>query len=220
VRAWLIASLAPLGVALLALIKEDLKDAAVCRWLARQMIFRAAERLPRGERARWREEAMSHAIDLPGRLPPLLWALDTYIQAGRWGRTRGAPTRWQALVTRLRATWQRLRSLPQTRARALSKQRHSAYSRATAQPLHVVAGARLDAAVAIPNAIVMSRADHDLLTDAWEMWVHQQNRAGQPHLSDQEFLAWLTQQRRDFEDDLDRRGQAWRQARAWRKAES
>jgi hypothetical protein len=96
-----------------AVAKADLEDPDLYRWLARKLIYRAALRLPRGERARWREESMRDVLDLPGRPPPLWWALDTYVRSGRWGRERGAPSRWQALVARLRAAWQRLRSLPE-----------------------------------------------------------------------------------------------------------
>jgi hypothetical protein len=130
-----------------AVAKADLEDPDLYRWLARKLIYRAALRLPRGERARWREESMRDVLDLPGRPPPLWWALDTYVRSGRWGRERGAPSRWQALVARLRAAWQRLRSLPEEWARARSKERHPAFSpRAQAQveaePAHAAVGIR------------------------------------------------------------------------------
>jgi hypothetical protein len=108
------------------MVKADLEDDKVCRWLARHLICRAASRLPCDERARWREESIQNAFDLPGRLPPLLWALDTYVRAGRWGRMRGAPSRSQVLLARIRAAWQRLRSLPTAQARARTQQLHPA----------------------------------------------------------------------------------------------
>ena len=109
---WLVAALAVLGADLLAVVKADLEDAAVCRWLARQMVYRAADHLPRGEPARWREESIRDLLDLPGRLPPLLWALDIYARSRSWGRERGVPSRWQVLVVRVREAWHRRPVVP------------------------------------------------------------------------------------------------------------
>jgi len=38
-------------------------------------------------------------------------------------------------------------------------------------------------------------------------------RDGMPHLTHEEFLAWLSEQRQEFEDDVDRRVQEWWQRR-------
>lgn len=141
--AWqlIVGLLVALGGAVLAVAKADLEDEAVYRWLARKLIYRAARRLPEDERDRWRDEGVQNILDLPGRLPPLLWALDIYIKSASWGRTRGAPSRWQVLAARTRAAWQRLWSLPQGRARGLSKQRHPAFSPQTR--IHLVKGEQL-----------------------------------------------------------------------------
>jgi hypothetical protein len=113
VTAWqlIVGLVLALGGILWAVAKADLEDPDLYRWLTRKLVYRAALRLPRGERARWRSKAMQNVLDLPGRLPPLLWALDTYARSGSWGRERGAPSRWQAMVARVRAGLHRLRSL-------------------------------------------------------------------------------------------------------------
>ncbi|HWD44672.1 MAG TPA: hypothetical protein VHM23_13350 [Actinomycetota bacterium] len=193
----LIATIAAGGALLLGLVKADLEDAAVCRWLARKLVYRAALRLPRGERARWRDESLQNVLDLPGRLPPLLWALDIYVKSGRWGRMRGALSRWQVLLARVRAAWQRLRTLPQARARALSKQPGWAFdlNRAARQALQVEAESAHGAAVALDAVVAVNT------------WIANPRppRDGKMHLSHQEFIAWLAQERQDFEDKIDRR---------------
>jgi hypothetical protein len=129
------------------------------------------------------------------------------------------PSRVEVLIGRLRAVWQRLRSLPQARARALSKQRHPAYNRATAQPLQVIAPASVDATVAVPTPTVIGSANVTPLHELYEMWIGQY-RDGMMHLSDQEFVAWLSQQRHAFEHDVDQQVAAWRQTKAYRQAEA
>ena len=134
---WLIAGLATLGALLVGMVKADLEDEKVCRWLARTLVYRTTRHLPADERDRWREELIRDLLDLQGRVAPLLWAFSVYLQAGRWGRMRGMPSRWEVLVARTRAAWQRLRSLPQARVRARAQQLHPASIQAQAQTAHV-----------------------------------------------------------------------------------
>jgi hypothetical protein len=207
---WIVGLLLGLGGIVLAVAKADLEDPDVYRWLARKLIYRAALRLPRGERARWREESIRDVLDLPGRLPPLLWALDTYVRSGRWARMRGAPSRWQALVARFRAAWRRLRSLPEERARARSKERHPAFS--TRAQVEVEAEVAQVVATAGDATVTVWPPRRRPLPAGW--------RDGMPHLSDREFVSWLAQERQAFNDDVDRRVVAWRQSKACRQAEA
>jgi hypothetical protein len=209
---WLIAILGAVGTLLLAMVKADLQDAKVCRWLARHLVYQAALCLPRGERARWREEAISNLLDLPGRLPPLLWALDTYVHAGSWGRMRGAPSRLQILVARIRMAWQRLRSVPTARARARAQQLHPASIQAQAQVAQVMTIAADATMVAVGTTRSSGVANLKPPREGYEMWAGQ-HRGGQMHLSDQDFVVWLAQERRDFEDDLDRNFEEYQQRR-------
>jgi len=211
VTGWLIAILAGLGALALGVVKADLEDATVCRWLARRLIFRAARRLPDGERDRWREEAISNILDLPGRLLPLWWALDTYLHAGRWGRMRGAPSRWQVLIAQLQAAWQRLRTLRQERARALSKQRHPASIRLQGDPAQV-------SPVALGAGLAARGVTHSTgsATLGYSPNIpFAQYRGSLRHLSDEEVVALLSQSPQEFVADLDRRVEEWRRER-WR----
>jgi hypothetical protein len=201
-KGWLLGALvALLGVGLAAL-KADLQDSSVCQWLARKLIYRAAQRLPEEERARWREEWIRHYLDVPGRLLPLVRALGIFCRAGSWGRMlRGAPSPSQALVARVRAAWLWLRSLPTARARALSKQRHPSV-RALAETAQV-------AAVAFDAQLVASgttRSGGSATLAAPRAWWEGR---GMVHLSDADFIAWLAQERQQFEDDMDRKIEAW-----------
>jgi hypothetical protein len=216
VTAWqlLVGLVLALGGVVWAVAKADLEDPDLYRWLTRKLVNRAALRLPRGERARWREQSMRDVLDLPGRLLPLWWALDTYAKSGRWGRERGVPSRWEVLMARVRAAWQRLRSLPEEWAKARSKERHPAFStrarvEVEAEPARAAAVA-LDATVTVGPAILNDRAvalDQIRIT---------KRRASSSHLpkadrqllgwvDDQceDMLAWLAQQRRDFENHID-----------------
>jgi hypothetical protein len=227
VREWTIGILTgvltALGAVALAMAKADLEDSTVCQWLARRLIYRAAQRLPREERSRWREEWIRHELDVPGRVLPLIRALDIYVRAGSWGRMlRGVPTRSEVLKARLRAAWQWLRSLPEAWARALVKQRHPAFQaraqvQAEAESAHVVTLA--PAAVTQLQAIGTTRSSGSgslgtaplRLSVRTKRWPWEAD--GMPHLSDKEFLAWLSQQRQEFEDDVDRQVGEWRQRR-------
>jgi hypothetical protein len=199
VTGWLIATLAAGGALLLGLVKADLEDAAVCRWLARKLIFRAALRLPRRERARWRAESIQNVLDLPGRLPPLLWALDIYVKSGRWGRMRGEPSRWRMLMLRIRMPLVRRRARRAARAMLLSKQRHPAFNRPAAKALQVQAESAQGAAVAWDAVVAWGSTTSTGIVNL------RPRRDGKMHLSDEEFIAWLAQERQDFEDRLDRR---------------
>jgi hypothetical protein len=201
---WLLGALVALGTVVLAVLRADLEDSTVCQWLARKLIYRAAQRLPREERARWREEWIRHELDVPGRLLPLVRALDIYCRAGSWGRMlRGAPSPSQVLIARIRAAWQWLRSLPtaRSRARALSKQLHPAFQ-ASAEPAQATA-------VALDPVGARAAAYAGILT----VGVAPSRQRGMPHLSDADFVAWLAQERQQFEEDLDRRVEEYRLGR-------
>jgi hypothetical protein len=214
---WTVGLVLAVGGVVWAVAKADLEDPDLYRWLTRKLIFRAALRLPREERARWRAEALQNVLDLPGRLAPLLWALDTYAKAGRWGKTRGAPSRWQTLVVRIRATWHRLRSLPQVRAKARSRQLHPSKQ---ARPVWTTpaeaeeakaAAAALDARVNVGSTILNDggmafdqiritkrRGSSSLLSKQDEEFLARVDEQSK------EFMTWLAQQRNDFEAGLRR----------------
>jgi hypothetical protein len=199
-----------LGGVVWAVAKADLEDPDLYRWLTRKLVYRAALRLPRGERARWREEAMQNVLDLPGRLPPLLWALDTYARSGSWGRQRGAPSHWQVLVARVRTAWHRLRSLPEEWARARSKERHPAFStrarvEVEAEPAHAVAAAH-DATVTVGPAILNDggvASDQIRITKGSFLSKRDKEFLARVDAENEVFLARLAQQRRDFENRID-----------------
>jgi len=199
-----------LGGVVWAVAKADLEDPDLYRWLTRKLVYRAALRLPRGERARWRAEAMQNVLDLPGRLPPLLWALDTYARSGSWGRQRGAPSRWQVLVARVQTAWHRLRSLPEEWARARSKERHPAFStrarvEVEAEPAHAVAAA-LDATVTVGPAILNEggvASDQIRITKGSFLSKGDKEFLARVDAENEVFLARLAQQRRDFENRID-----------------
>jgi hypothetical protein len=199
-----------LGGVVWAVAKADLEDPDLYRWLTRKLVYRAALRLPRGERARWRAEAMQNVLDLSGRLPPLLWALDTYARSGSWGRQRGAPSRWQVLVARVRTAWHRLRSLPEEWARARSKERHPAFStrarvEVEAEPAHAVAAA-LDATVTVGPAILNDggvASDQIRITKGSFLSKGDKEFLARVDAENEVFLARLAQQRRDFENRID-----------------
>jgi hypothetical protein len=208
---WIVGLLLTLGGVAMAVAKADLEDPDVYRWLVRKLIYRAALRLPREERARWREESMQNVLDLPGRLPPLVWALDTYVRSGSWARTRGASSRWQALVARIRAAWQRLRSLPEERARARSKERHPASS-ARAQRQDEVGHVVATATVTARNA---TRSTGSATLGYSPEVAFARYRKSLLHLSDEEVVTLLSQSPQEFVADLDRRVEEWRRER-WR----
>jgi len=213
VKGWLIAGLAALGTILVGMVKADLEDEKVCRWLARKLAYRTAQRLPADERDRWREELIRDLLDLEGRVAPLLWAFSVYLQAGRWGRMRGMPSRWEVLVARTRAAWQRLRSLPQARARALSKQWHPSRNPETAQQImaaaintkQAVGTATLEVGLTATAPGVGSTATYRPTMDV--------SHDGAPELTHTSFVVWLRQQRQDFEAHIDRRFEEYRRAR-------
>jgi hypothetical protein len=179
----------------LVLAKADLQDAAVCKWLAQRLIHRAAQRLPRGEQARWEEEWLRHGLDVPGRLPPIARAVSIFVRAGGWGRMlRDAPPRSQVLIARLRAAWVWLRSLPLSERPGPAVQ-----ARADVADAVGVAGA-------VYGVYRPGTNDHsiDVVVPRSGVYVLPSRQAGLPHLSDEEFVAWLAHQRQDVEDAADR----------------
>jgi hypothetical protein len=215
VSGWFIAILTALGALLMGLVKADLEDAAVCRWLARHLIYRAALRLPRRERVRWRDESLQNVLDLPGRLPPLLWALDIYVKSGNWARMRGAPSQWQMLMWRIRMPLVRRRARRAARAMLPSRPRHPAYNRTTAQALQVQAEPAHARAVALDATALAEARWPSWLTIPEGRWPSgftiPEGGLGLPHVADEEFNAWLAQQRRDFENEINRQmDEYWR----------
>jgi hypothetical protein len=223
VSAWLVASLTLLGAILLGIVKADLEDEAVCRWLARKLIYRAALRLPRRERARWREESMRDVLDLPGRLPPLVWALDIYIKAGRWGQLRGGRSRWQALIDRIRAVDEVLSAEAERRAwkvwmRLRAKRREptvltpSELVEAAAEFLEVK-NLPLPPGQLAASGMTRSSGTATLERDS-EVWALVDEARNRRRLHpDDVFDAWLAMQRREFEASIDRRVQEYWQRR-------
>jgi hypothetical protein len=210
VKGWLIGALLALGGVALAALKADLQDSTVCQWLARKLIYRAAQRLrlPQEERDRWREEWIRHELDVPGRLLPLIRALDIFCRAGSWGRMlRGAPSPSQALAARVRAAWLWLRSLPTARARAREREEQRQLI-ALSKQMHPSTRARAEAAqataVALDATAWRAAAYAGILTIG-----SAPSGRGMPHLSDADFIAWLAQERQQFEDDVDRKIEAW-----------
>jgi len=208
------AILTGLGVLVLGMVKADLEDAKVCRWLARQLIYRAAEHLPHEERARWREESIRDALDLPGRLPPLLWALDVYLKAGSWGRMRGGPSWSQVLVARVRAAWRWLWSLRKARrARVLEEMnRHPSSSRPLVEATEVVATATVEA-TATMTARGVTRSGGSATLGYSPKTAFDQYRKSLPHLSDEEVVTLLSQSTHEFWADVDRRIEEYRRRR-------
>jgi hypothetical protein len=204
---WVVTALIALGGVVVAVAKADLEDPDVYRWLARRLVYRAALHLPRGERARWREQAMGDVLALPGRLPPLLWAVDTYVKAGSWGRTRGAPSRWQALMARIRVAWQWLRPRPQSPAQPPSPS-SVVVVKAEEARARVMA---LDAQLAASGTT--RSGGSATLSPTRETWATFDNWRYRRIDLDTQFVAWLAQERRAFEDDIDRKVEGYRRAR-------
>jgi hypothetical protein len=208
VTAWLLTTLGGAVVAAVVIAaKADLEDADVYRWVARRLVYRAALRLPRGERARWREEAEAHLLDLPGRLLPLWWALDTYWHSGSWGRARGAPSRLQALIGQVRAAGQRLRSLPAGLLRARPRRYFPSRTPdwAPLQPLSTTRAVPLDSGL-----VDLLAAERALLLPGFHVARVEPAFTLDEDLSAATFARQLRQQRRDFEADLDRRTEQYR----------
>jgi hypothetical protein len=207
-----------LGI-LKTLLKADLEDVTVCQWAVRQLIYLAAQRLPRDQRTRWREEWIRHALDVPGRIMPLARALGICVRAGSWGRMlRGAPSPSEALIARLRAAWLSVRSWAQARARARSKQRHPAFSRRPAPPVTQVRTVGVDAEVATIHPVGIAAVGTTESTGtaslgpSYRVYIASigEWRDGLMHLSDAEFDAWLGQHCRDFEGNQDSMMQDYR----------
>jgi hypothetical protein len=211
VKGLLIAALAALGALLLGMVKADLEDAKVCRWLARNLIYRATQCLPADERDRWREELIRDLLDLEGRVVPLGWALSVYLRAGRWGRERGVPSRWELLAVRVRLTWERLRSLTAKRSRARELNPASMSIQLQGDPAQVppvAFGADL-----VARSVTRSTGRATLGYSPSIPFA--QYRKGLPHLTDEEVVTLLSQSPQDFLAGLDRRVDEWRQER-WR----
>jgi hypothetical protein len=94
----------------LPLLLSEFTD--LCPWLAKKLVRRAARRLPEPDRPRWEAEWLAELASKPGQLLKLLWALGLLPGAWKMSRMLGAPSMTQALRTRMRAAWARLRFRP------------------------------------------------------------------------------------------------------------
>jgi hypothetical protein len=173
-------------------------------WLARMVVHRAAQRLPRPERSRWREQWLADLEDIPGRLTKLAWALSIFlIGAGRMRRLLGAPPLSEVLWARIRAAWQQLRSRPEPPQKS---QPEPLALKAEVHPVTVTGEGALDAVLvsATVKKFKVSWADKPWSSqELFERYLAQHKR---------EFDQYLAQQQQDFEDFLAREG-AWRPRR-------
>jgi hypothetical protein len=125
------------GAVVLPLLVAEFTE--VGPWLARKLIDRAARRLPKPERSRWREEWLANLADMPGKLTKLMWALSIFlIGAGKMRRMLGAPPLSQVLWARVQAAWQRLpsqRKSPQDTPQSIDLQVDSVVQKQEVQPV-------------------------------------------------------------------------------------
>jgi hypothetical protein len=167
----------------LPVLLADLKDAAVSRWVARQLIRRAVLRLPEQEQARWGEEWLRHAEDVPGLILPLARAVQIFSRAGSWGRMlRGAPSRSEVVKARIRAAWQKLRSRPEASSQE-----------SPAEPV----AATVEAQPAIATAVALSATVSVGVSDAGPKGVPSSALRSQKG-----FENWLAYRQREDEDWL------------------
>jgi len=190
------------GAILLPLLLSEFTE--VSPWLAKALIRRGARRIPEQERPRWEAEWLEELASKPGRLWKLLWALWSLplLRGPReMGRLLGAPPVSEVVRARLRAAWQRLRFRPKA----------SPQDQATAAgPEPAAVKVELSDAALVVDALAVSttrstgsgslgKPRSALRIDRW--W----EADGLPHLSNKEFIAWLAQQRQEFEDYIDQK---------------
>jgi hypothetical protein len=173
-------------------------------WLAERLVRRAARRIPQAERPRGEEEWLEELASKPGGLVKLLWALwslPLLRGSGEMGRLLGSPPISEVIRARLRTVW------------------HKLPFRAKASPQDQVTGPGPEpAAVQIELSDVAAAVDTLTVKTMWRTGSDTHlvvrpssgRRAGMLHLSDEEFIEWLAQQRKEFEDDLDRRVKEYR----------
>jgi hypothetical protein len=182
---WLAGVLATIG---LSALLADLNDVNVCQWLARQLIRRAVQRLPKQDRPRWEEEWLRHNNDVPGRLLPLARAMRIFLQAGSWGRIlRDSPPISEVLRARVRAAWQKLRPRPKAPQEVKSE---PATTQVKLQRVAIPVAIKVDANL-ILGAGVGVAVTHLPVEDPSRL------RAGKP-MSRREFEKWMAQGQQEF----------------------
>lgn len=178
-----------LGAIAVPLILGEATD--VAPWVAKRLVRWAAGRIPERERPRWEEEWLGELEEVPGRLSKLAWALwhlPILRGAGEMGRLLGAPPVTEVVRARLRAAWQRLRYRP--KAPAQKPEREPALGPA-------------DGSVVVEALATMSTA---IGKDRLRLFRRDGGRVdGMPYLSDEEFIAWLAEERKDFDAYIDRK---------------
>jgi hypothetical protein len=180
----------------LPVLLADLKDAAVFRWVARQLIRRAVLRLPEQEQARWEEEWLRHAEDVPGLILPLARAVQIFSRAGSWGRMlRGAPPRSEVVKARIRAAWQKLRSRPEASQEAPAE---PVAATVEAQPA-IASVVVLPVTVTVGDRLVAPRASESTMRRSKSSGTWPSSR----FRSQEDFEDWLAQRQREVEKVLD-----------------
>lgn len=186
------------GAVLLPLLLSEFTD--LSPWMAKSLIRRAARRIPEQERPRWEEEWLEELASKPGRLWKLLWALwslPLLRGPGEMGRLLGAPPVSEVVRARLRAAWQRLRLRPKAQqpnpepVLAQAEVAQTIALAADAIVVRVTTRSTGSASLGKPRLALRTR--------------HWTEADGMPHLSDKEFIAWLAQQRQEFEDYIDQK---------------
>jgi hypothetical protein len=128
------------------------------------------------------------------------------------GAERGVPSRWELLAARVRLQWQRLRDLSTRRARARSKEHHPAFNGTTVQEVTVTG---INTAPAAGMAAVSTTRSSSTAT-LWVRpgaWFSLPAQHGNQLYAQPDFIAWLHEQRQDFEAHIDRRFEEYRRQR-------
>jgi hypothetical protein len=191
---------------LLPLLLSEFTD--LSPWMAKALISRAARRIPEQERPRWEEEWLGELESKQGRLFKLLWALwrlPLLRGAGVMGRLLGASPVSQVIRARLRAAWQKLLLGP----KASPQDQVTGHESEPA----VVQVELSDAALAVDTltAVGTTRSTGSVsLRPPRRVYAAGRWHDGMPHLSHEEFIEWLSQQRQELEDNLVRREQEYR----------
>jgi len=190
---------------LLPLLLSEFTD--LSPWMAKNLIRRAARRIPEQERPRWEGEWLGELASRPGRLFKLAWALwhlPLLRGAGVMGRLLGAPPVSEVIRARLRAAWQRLRFRPKAspQGQVIGPETE----------LAVVEVVLSDAALAVDTLTAVGTTRSSGRATLWRprTYAAGQWHDGMSHLSHEEFTEWLIQQRLEFEDNLVRREQEYR----------
>jgi hypothetical protein len=212
-----------LGTVVVPMLLDQCTD--VFPWLAEKLVRRAARRLPEAERPRWEEEWLEELASKPGGLAKLLWALwrlPLLRGSGEMGRLLGAPAISETIRTRLRTAWQRLRF----RAKASPQDRGTAPGAEPAPVQIVLSDGALSVEAVSVGAVNTLECPPELSGTLTSRRRRPRRPAprrprldpwgpGMAHLSDEEFIEWLAQQRQEFEKRIDQRVEEYRKRPAW-----